>query len=106
MGSCADFPTLATAGECEVSVDGAVVGTLEDGQSFGELALMYCTPRAATVRAVRDTVLWCLDRPTFQQMLQRTAAAALRPAPPNPAPSPDFVPGLPHVMIIGLGQQA
>ena len=29
---------------------------------FGELALMYSKPRAATVTAVHDGVLWAMDR--------------------------------------------
>jgi len=35
------------------------------GQSFGELALLYNAPRAATVRASSDCVLWSIDRDTF-----------------------------------------
>lgn len=41
----------------------------EMGQSFGELALLYSCPRAATVvvsrEAIRDAVLWSIDRDTF-----------------------------------------
>ena len=36
------------------------------GSSFGELALMYGSPRAATIRAKSDCVLWCLDRRDFK----------------------------------------
>lgn len=39
------------------------------GGSFGELALMYNAPRAATVRCVQDSVLWALDRITFRRIL-------------------------------------
>eukprot|EP00971_Amphidinium_carterae_P108133 2140757-Amphidinium_carterae.1 len=39
------------------------------GQSFGELALMYHVPRAATVRCAEAGRLWSLDRESFQTML-------------------------------------
>jgi len=42
--------------------------------SFGELALMYNCPRAATVKAVTDGVLWAVDRPTFRHIVVTNAA--------------------------------
>ena len=39
------------------------------GGSFGELALMYNAPRAATVTATSDSVVWALDRVTFRRIL-------------------------------------
>ncbi|KAL9188431.1 hypothetical protein ACHAXT_006809 [Thalassiosira profunda] len=36
------------------------------GSSFGELALMYGSPRAATIRAKTDVALWSLDRRAFK----------------------------------------
>ncbi len=40
------------------------------GGVFGELALMYNMPRAATVRAVTPVKLWALDRLTFRSTLK------------------------------------
>jgi len=37
--------------------------------AFGELALMYNAPRAATVRALTDGVLWAVDRSTFRHII-------------------------------------
>jgi cAMP-dependent protein kinase regulator len=37
--------------------------------SFGELALMYNTPRAATVVATSTGILWALDRKTFRRII-------------------------------------
>ena len=36
------------------------------GSSFRELALMYGSPRTATIRANSDCVLWSLDRRAFK----------------------------------------
>ncbi|KAG5456266.1 MAG: cyclic nucleotide-binding-like protein [Olpidium bornovanus] len=40
--------------------------------SFGELALMYNAPRAATIITTSDCVLWALDRLTFRRILMDT----------------------------------
>ncbi len=39
---------------------------LSQTQSFGELALIYGTPRAATVKAKTDVKLWAIDRDTYR----------------------------------------
>lgn len=39
------------------------------GAMFGELALMYNAPRAATVTASSSSKVWALDRESFQMML-------------------------------------
>jgi len=47
-------------------VDGDIhLKTYVSGEVFGELALMYNAPRAATIKARRDSVVWSLDRGTF-----------------------------------------
>lgn len=56
-------------GEVEVFVNGDVVTTIQDGGSFGELALIYGTPRAATVRAKTDVKLWGIDRDSYRRIL-------------------------------------
>jgi cAMP-dependent protein kinase regulator len=45
------------------------VSEITDGGSFGELALIYGTPRAATIKAVTDCVLWAIDRDTYRRIL-------------------------------------
>lgn len=45
----------------------------ENGGSFGELALMYNKPRAATVKALTDGVIWALDRNTFRKIVLKHA---------------------------------
>ena len=39
---------------------------------FGELALLYDAPRAASVKAVGRVKLWALDRTTFKSILQQS----------------------------------
>ena len=50
----------------------------EGGGSFGELALMYNAPRAATVTATKDSVIWALDRVTFRRILMEITSRKLR----------------------------
>jgi cAMP-dependent protein kinase regulator len=52
---------------------GEKVSHIEAGGSFGELALMYGAPRAATVvSAEPHCTLWALDRVTFRRILMES----------------------------------
>ena len=42
----------------------------EAGDVFGELALLYNAPRAATIKAVEGSQLWVLDRNTFNHIVK------------------------------------
>ncbi|KAI0134150.1 cyclic nucleotide-binding-like protein [Xylariales sp. AK1849] len=58
---------------------GSHVGTIQAGGSFGELALMYNAPRAATVvSAEQACTLWALDRVTFRRILMESTFARRR----------------------------
>ncbi len=66
------------SGQCDVSVRGAngasvIQGQLGPGATFGELSLMYNSPRAATIVCSKNCVLWGLGRVTFRKTLQVTA---------------------------------
>lgn len=64
------------SGTVEAGPDGTgnKVGTIGPGGSFGELALMYNAPRAATITsASKGGLLWALDRLTFRRILMDNA---------------------------------
>ncbi|MBN3316003.1 KAP2 kinase, partial [Atractosteus spatula] len=50
------------------------VGKYDNKGSFGELALMYNTPRAATIVATSEGALWGLDRVTFRRLVLKNNA--------------------------------
>nr|CUU99375.1 hypothetical transcript [Hymenolepis microstoma] len=57
-------------GEVDIYVNGELVSCIGEGGSFGELALIYGTPRAATVKARSDEVkLWGIDRDSYRRIL-------------------------------------
>lgn len=45
----------------------------EPGEAFGELALLYNAPRAATITAKTDALCWELDRATFNHIVKDAA---------------------------------
>lgn len=53
---------------------GKKVASIGPGGSFGELALMYNAPRAATIVSTeKGSLLWALDRVTFRRILMDAA---------------------------------
>ena len=56
-------------GAVDIFVNASKVVSLKDGDSFGELALIYGTPRAATARAASEVRVWGLDRDSYRRIL-------------------------------------
>lgn len=54
--------------------DSKKIATIDGKGSFGELALMYNCPRAATIKAVSKGTLWCLDQKVFRAIVVTAAA--------------------------------
>ncbi|KAJ4455783.1 putative cAMP-dependent protein kinase type I regulatory subunit [Paratrimastix pyriformis] len=76
QGEQGDLFYIIGSGEVEYHITkGGVtqcVGRSGPGQSFGELALMYGSPRAATVVCATDCMFWVMDRNTFRSILLET----------------------------------
>lgn len=60
----------------KVYVNGEWVTSISEGGSFGELALIYGTPRAATVKAKTDLKLWGIDRDSYRRILMVSGTLA------------------------------
>ncbi|KAJ2901978.1 hypothetical protein GGI21_004615, partial [Coemansia aciculifera] len=78
QGGVGDYFYIVECGTFDIHVrkddTPMLVATVEGGGSFGELALMYNAPRAATVTATSDATVWALDRITFRSLLmERTS---------------------------------
>ena len=74
QGETGDFFYVVESGQVSFSVDGKYVGSCTHGGSFGELALLYNCPRAATCVANSDCKLWKVDQKTFRYMLANNNA--------------------------------
>lgn len=69
QGDIGDFFYILEEGKVLYEVDGKEVGSAEKRAVFGELALLYDTPRAATVRAAGPCKLWKIDQKTFRYIM-------------------------------------
>ncbi|CAO3677520.1 unnamed protein product [Umbelopsis ramanniana] len=83
QGGVGDYFYVVESGtfDCFISKDGEPpikVVSYEAGGSFGELALMYNAPRAATIVATSNAVLWALDRVTFRRILMENTSRKRR----------------------------
>lgn len=75
QGESGDHFYVVQTGTLDIFVRGAdgeqnkVGNALTAGMSFGELALMYNTPRAASIKTVGECVLWEIDRHSYRSIL-------------------------------------
>jgi len=75
QGETGDFFYVVDEGHVSFAVDGNHVGACGRGGSFGELALLYNCPRAATCLANTTCRLWKVDQKTFRYMLANNNAS-------------------------------
>jgi CRP-like cAMP-binding protein len=71
QGDVGDFFYIVESGTVNFVLDNVgVVGTTKQGGAFGELALLYDSPRAASCIAASEVVnLWKVDQTTFRYLL-------------------------------------
>eukprot|EP00755_Sulcionema_specki_P025474 Sspe_Gene.83397::Locus_54705_Transcript_1_1_Confidence_1.000_Length_1759::g.83397::m.83397/K04739/PRKAR; cAMP-dependent protein kinase regulator len=69
QGDEGDNMYTISKGSVDIYVNGDLKATRGVGVSFGELALMYDTPRTATVVAAEDVEMWGIDRDTYRNIV-------------------------------------
>lgn len=77
QGAEGDLFYVIEDGRCDIIIkDIGLVAKIDGGGGrdfFGELALLYNAPRAATVQATTPVIAWGLDRMTFKMIMQDSA---------------------------------
>jgi cAMP-dependent protein kinase regulator len=65
--------TLACTKVFKGNTDSTFLKRYEAGEAFGELALLYNAPRAATITSDNESLLYILDRATFNHIVKDSA---------------------------------
>lgn len=78
QGDDGDYFYLVQSGRLECHIEkhfqSKLVAVYTPKSSFGEVALMYNSPRSATITATNDSMLFALDRTTFRRLLVNNMA--------------------------------
>jgi CRP-like cAMP-binding protein len=69
QGDIGDYFYVLIKGRVAFMVDEKLVEEVSSRAAFGELALLYDAPRAATVKAVTDCILYRVDQNTFRTIM-------------------------------------
>jgi len=80
QGEQGDHFYLVQSGKYEAHLDqdATYKASYGPGDCFGELALLYNSPRAATIKCVEGGALWALERKRFRHVMVRGAAEAMQ----------------------------
>jgi cAMP-dependent protein kinase regulator len=70
QGDVGDYFYVLRKGTVRFEVNGKVMGHAGEGKSFGELALLYTCPRAASVIAETKSTMYRVDQKTFRYIMQ------------------------------------
>ncbi|KAL5969804.1 cGMP-dependent protein kinase 2 [Taenia solium] len=66
-------PGVNLEGLLEVLKGDQVIGQMEVGRAFGEMALLYNCNRTASVKALTNAKFWTLDRRVYQQIMMNSS---------------------------------
>ena len=70
QGSMANFFFVLDEGTVDIIINGEIKRQLVQDQFFGDLALLYNSPRSATVKAASDVKMWAINRETFKTLVK------------------------------------
>lgn len=73
QGNDGDNFYVIESGVYNVFVNDKLIHSYNSNGSFGELALLYNMPRAASIQAETEGRLWAMDRQTFRRILLKSA---------------------------------
>lgn len=57
-------------GKCQVIINEQNKRILSVGDGFGDLALLYNSPRSGSIKAMETSLLWGIDRGTFRMAIE------------------------------------
>eukprot|EP00501_MAST-03F_sp_TOSAG23-6_P000472 GSMAST32.ASY1.ANO1.485.1 assembled CDS len=77
-GEIGDVFYVIEHGKVDVIVAGHKIGNIEGPAAFGELGLMYNSPRAASILCCEYGVLWTIERLGFRKVLAAESEKKLR----------------------------
>lgn len=69
QGEVGDRFYVLLSGAVAIERDDEAIATLAPGEFFGETALLFDTPRTATVRATEPSSVWSITRSAFQRVV-------------------------------------
>lgn len=75
QGASATNFFILSQGELQVIINDKHKKKIHPGGTFGELALLHNTKRTATIRTIKDSALWGLDRNTFRKAVESINSA-------------------------------
>ena len=70
QGDEASCMFVLAEGSCDVLINNESKRTLNPGDLFGELALLYNAPRSASIICIKPCKFWALDRKSFRRAIE------------------------------------
>jgi CRP-like cAMP-binding protein len=77
-GDAGDCAYVVMSGQVEIREGGRVLEVMEQGELFGEMALIDSEPRSASAVAVGPTELMVIDAPIFGRLIREESDFAMK----------------------------